>query len=173
MKFSRHGKRRFRLLYGKNYERKVCLMRLRLFQPSRYKMELSNKVVLIIGGAAGIGAATVVECAARGASVVVADMNVTDGEAVAKAVGGTFVEVNVTRPESVQRMYQHVEDRHGHLDVLLHTAGIMQGAHVPLAEFSLDTFNTVLNVNVVGSFLCAKHALPLMKKEGKGVIVLV
>ncbi|HLY27447.1 MAG TPA: SDR family oxidoreductase [Aggregatilineales bacterium] len=136
-------------------------------------MDLSNKIILVVGGAAGIGAATVSECAARGGAIIVADMNEAEGQTVAKSVGGLFVKVNVASQDSVQSMYQQIEERHGRLDVLLHTAGIMQGAHVPLAEFSLETFNTVINVNVVGSFLSAKYAVPLMKKAGKGTIVLV
>ncbi len=136
-------------------------------------MQLKDKVILVVGGAAGIGAATVRLCAERGASVIVADVNAADGQSLADSVGGVFVCVDVTDETSVLAMYEQIAAHYGRLDVLLHTAGIMKGAHLPLAEFSLDMFNSVIAVNLNGSFLCAKHAVPLMKRIGQGVIVLV
>ena len=136
-------------------------------------MELGNKVILIIGGATGIGRATAALCAKRGAQVIVADFNETQGLECAEACGGTFYPVNVTNEESVQSLLGKVESQFGRLDVLLHTAGLLKGAFMPLEDFSLDTWKSVIDVNTTGSFLCAKHASTLMKKRGKGVIVLL
>ncbi len=137
-------------------------------------MELQDKVILVVGGANGIGKATAELCVARGAHVVIADVDEVTGQQTASGMGATFVRVDVTSEASVRRLFEHVAlqgaDR---LDVLIHTAGILKGAYTPIEEFSLDTFRQVLDVNVVGSFLCAKHATPLLKKSSHGVILLV
>lgn len=136
-------------------------------------MNLTDKTILIPGGANGIGAATALECAARGASVVVADRDVQRGAVVAAQAGGVFVPVDVADEASVQAMLAAVAARHGRLDVLLQTAGILKGAYVELPDFDVATWQQVLNVNTLGSFLCAKHAAKLIKAAGGGVIVLV
>ena len=136
-------------------------------------MTLKDKIILITGGANGIGAATALECAARGAGVIVADRDEHGGARVAAACGGWFVPVDVADEPSVQAMYARLGERHGRLNVLLHAAGILKGAYVPLQDFSVETWRQVLEVNALGSFLCAKHAVPLMQAAGSGVIVLV
>jgi NAD(P)-dependent dehydrogenase (short-subunit alcohol dehydrogenase family) len=134
-------------------------------------MQLDGKVILVTGGANGIGAATALACAARGAAVVVADYDDRCGPQVAAQVGGMFVRVDVANEDSVQAMAAAIARRHGGLDGLLHCAGVMGGAGVDLADFNLSTWHRVLDTNALGSFLCAKHAAPLMRAGG--VIVLV
>jgi NAD(P)-dependent dehydrogenase (short-subunit alcohol dehydrogenase family) len=136
-------------------------------------MSLSGKVILVVGGAAGIGAAASRLCAERGASVIVADRDEAAGAGVARDCRGTFIPVDVADEASVKRMYARVVETPGRLDVLLHVAGVLRGAFVPLEEFTLETFRMVLDVNTTGSFLCSKHAVPLLEKAGGGVIVLV
>ena len=134
---------------------------------------LNGKVILVVGGAAGIGRATAELCAARGAAVVVADIDPAAGQQIATAIGGRFVPVNVTDPASVQAMVAAIEERFGRLDGLIQTAGVLKGAYTPVDEFPLEIWRTVMEVNVTGSFLCAKHAVPLLKKADRGVIILV
>jgi len=136
-------------------------------------MELAGKVVLVVGGATGIGRATAVLCARRGARVIVGDRSRAEGSQAAAECGGAFLPVDVTDETSVQAMVASVGERFGRLDALIHTAGILQGAYVPLEEFPLATWKSVLEVNTTGSFLCSKSVVPLLKKAGKGVIVLV
>jgi NAD(P)-dependent dehydrogenase (short-subunit alcohol dehydrogenase family) len=136
-------------------------------------MNLSGKIILVVGGATGIGAATAVLCAGRGATVIVADLNQTAGRATAERCGGLFLPVNVADEASVRAMFDQIEARYAKLDTLLHTAGVLKGAFVSLDEFSLDTWRSVLEANTTGSFLCAKYAVPLLRKAGGGVIVLV
>lgn len=135
--------------------------------------ELNGKDILIVGGASGIGLAAAAICAERGARVVIADRDEQAGARAAAAVGAEFLAVDVTDEASVQALFAAVDARRGRLDVLLQTAGVLRGAYVPLDEFDLATFRSVLDVNTVGSFLCARHAAPLLRKAGKGVIVLV
>jgi NAD(P)-dependent dehydrogenase (short-subunit alcohol dehydrogenase family) len=136
-------------------------------------MNLHNKTILVVGGATGIGQATVQLCAERGASVIVADFNEAAGAATAQAINGTFIQVDVTREASVQAMCQHIEQSHGKLDGLIQTAGILKGAYVDIENFTLETFREVLDVNTVGSFLCAKYAVPLLKRGQLPVIILI
>ncbi len=87
-------------------------------------------------------------------------------------VSGTFIKVDITNQVSIQAMCNFIDVRYGLLDVPLHTAAIMRRAYIPLDEFSLDLFNTLLNVNVTGSWLCSQLADPLVRNAGRGVIVL-
>lgn len=134
---------------------------------------LTGKVILVVGGAAGIGRATAELCAARGAAVIVADRDAIAGAAVAAVVGGLFVPVDVTDAASVQALMAAIAAKYGRLDALIQAAGILKGAYTPVDEFPLEIWQAVMDVNVTGSFLCAKHATPLLKQAGGGVIVLI
>jgi NAD(P)-dependent dehydrogenase (short-subunit alcohol dehydrogenase family) len=136
-------------------------------------MILKDKVILVTGGANGIGAATALECAERGAQVVVADRDAARGTPLAAQCQGLFVPVDVTDERSVQGLYAQIAARFAKLDVLLHCAGVLRGAYVPLEDFTVELWRQVLDVNALGSLLCAKHAVPLMTAAGKGVMVLV
>ena len=136
-------------------------------------MNLTNKTILVIGGATGIGHATAILCAERGASVIVADFNEAEGKATAQAINGTFVKTDVTSEASVQALCEQIAHSHGKLDGLVQTAGILTGAYVSIEDFDMATFRKVLEVNTIGSFLCAKYATPLLKKGHMSVIVLI
>ena len=135
--------------------------------------ELKSKIILVTGGASGIGHATVEVCAERGATVIVADVDQQNGNLVAQAANARYIPVNLSNEDSVKALYAQIEAEHGRLDVLLHCAGILLGAFVPLDEFSGETFRKVWEINTLGSFLSAKYAVPLLRKSAKGVIVLV
>jgi NAD(P)-dependent dehydrogenase (short-subunit alcohol dehydrogenase family) len=136
-------------------------------------VSLAGRVVAVVGGAAGIGRATAELCARRGAHVIVADVDATEGAAAAGAIGATFIRVDVTDEAAVKACFEAVERGPGRLDALVQTAGVLEGAYVPIEELGRDVFRRVWDVNVTGSFLCAKHAVPLLRKAGGGVIVLV
>jgi NAD(P)-dependent dehydrogenase (short-subunit alcohol dehydrogenase family) len=142
-------------------------------------MDLSEKIILVTGGASGIGRAAAVLCAARGARVVIADLNEKEGQYAAQQFnaaqkgGACFFPVDVADEASVRGLFARVEAEYGRLDVLLHCAGVLQGAFVPIDEFPVETFRRVVEINTIGSFLCAKYAVPLLRKFSGGVIVLV
>jgi NAD(P)-dependent dehydrogenase (short-subunit alcohol dehydrogenase family) len=136
-------------------------------------MDLTSKVILVVGGAAGIGRATVELCAERGATVILADIDQTGGNRVAQSAHARFIAVNLADEDSVKALYAQIDADYGHLDVLLHTAGILLGAYVPLDDLASATFHNVWEINTLGSFLSAKYAAPLLRKARKGVIVLV
>jgi len=134
---------------------------------------LKGKIILITGGAAGIGRATAALCAQRGGVVTIADLNEDAGAAAAQELGVDFRQVDVTDEASVRALCSSLQDQYGRLDVLIHAAGVLLGSYTPLAEFELATWRKVLDVNLTGTFLCAKHTAPLMQKAGGGVMVLV
>src|SRR5690242_12646663 len=91
-----------------------------------WPMDLAGKVILVVGGAAGIGAGTSRLCAERGASVIVADRDEAAGAGVAADCGGAFIPVDVADEASVKGMYARVAKAFGRLDVLLHVAGVLK-----------------------------------------------
>ncbi|MBM4435646.1 MAG: SDR family oxidoreductase [Actinobacteria bacterium] len=138
---------------------------------------LSGKVIVVTGGASGIGRAAVERCAAQGAAVVFGDLASSDGAAVAgglhaRGLGVTFVPVDVTVEAECARLMGAATDAFGRLDVLIACAGILQGAFVDIADFDDEVFQHVLDVNVRGMFLSVKHAARAMSPRG-GTILLI
>lgn len=140
-------------------------------------MEFAGKVAVVTGAAAGIGRATAIEFARRGASVVVADLDRDRGEeavGVIRRAGGAalFVDVDVSDEPSVREMVRSAVSAFGRLDVLVNNAGIAsKQSSTPLHELPVEAFDKIMAVNVRGVFLGMKHAVPEMLKLGKGAIV--
>jgi len=133
-------------------------------------------VVLVTGGASGIGAAVARLFALEGAAhVTVADTDLNAAAAVAADLAGRghsaeAVRVDVTDEASVTAMVDGVVARHGRLDAAVNNAGI-SGAMTPLAELDRHTWDRMLAVNLTGVFLCCKHELRHMAAAGGGAIV--
>ncbi len=141
-------------------------------------MRLRDKVVVITGGATGIGGATALVCGREGARVVVGDVNEADGgEVVSQIVraGGQarFVQTDVTREEDARRLIAGAESAFGRLDALITCAGILRGSMTPVEDFEEAVWENVIDVNLKGTFLCVKHAVAAMKRAGRGVIVCI
>jgi NAD(P)-dependent dehydrogenase (short-subunit alcohol dehydrogenase family) len=150
-----------------------------ILNPCKRKiMRLQNKIAVVTGGATGIGAATALMYAREGATVVIADVNEADGRATVQSIeaeGGTaqFVWTDVSQEADVAAMIEAVEENFGRLDVLVTCAGILLGAAVRIDQFDAEAWDKVITVNLRGTFLCTKHAVPLMEKSGGGVVVLI
>jgi NAD(P)-dependent dehydrogenase (short-subunit alcohol dehydrogenase family) len=143
-------------------------------------MRLEGRVALVTGGASGIGRAAALRLAREGASVVVADLDEAAGaetvsriEAEGHSGSALFVRCDVTREEEVRAAVKRAGERYGALQVLITCAGILQGAFQPVEELALETFERVLSVNVLGTFLFCKHATPLLEASGSGVVLCV
>ena len=138
-------------------------------------LELEGEVVIVTGGASGIGKHVAEALRKVGARVVVADMNVETG----KELDGAYcVQCNVTDPASVQAMVEAVVAKYGKIDALVNNAGInLPRLLVDVAgerpEYELDdaAFSKMFAVNVKGVFLCAQACAKQMVKQKKGVIV--
>jgi NAD(P)-dependent dehydrogenase (short-subunit alcohol dehydrogenase family) len=136
---------------------------------------MEGKVAIVTGGSAGIGRATALAFAARGARVVVADVEEEGGRETVEMVerdGGeaVFVATDVSSPDDVERMVATAKERFGRLDIAFNNAGI-EGDLAPLVEYSLDTWNRIVGINLTGVWLCMKHEIPLMLETGGGAIV--
>lgn len=129
---------------------------------------------LITGGGSGIGQACAVMLAAGGVPVAVADINeggIEDTVSRIETQGGKALglRLDVTDPMSVDGVFTEAEAWKGGVSALVNSAGILRIE--PFDSFAQETFSAVLDVNVTGSFLCAKRASTGMKAEGYGRIV--
>ena len=139
--------------------------------------DLQGKVILVTGGAQGIGAATAELCAERGARVVIGDLKESGEERAAaiRAQGGVadFMRCDVRDDAQVQALVDLARERHGGLDGVVCAAGVLPGPWQSPEEMPLEDFKRALEVNITGVFLCAKHATPLLEGSGRGVFVVV
>jgi meso-butanediol dehydrogenase / (S,S)-butanediol dehydrogenase / diacetyl reductase len=132
-----------------------------------------GKVAVLTGAASGIGRATAVRFAAEGASVVAADVS-TDGLAqtatLVREAGGTVTTVHgdVSDPASVEAIVASSIEAHGHIDVLGNIAGILRFAN--FADTTLDEWNRILAVNLTGTFLMCRTAMPHLLESGGNIV---
>jgi NAD(P)-dependent dehydrogenase (short-subunit alcohol dehydrogenase family) len=135
---------------------------------------LQDKVVIITGGAGGIGKAAGELFVAEGACVLLVDLDEDALAAATDDIGSNRVSYftgDVTRPEDNAAMVACAEERYGGVDVLLANAGI-EGDVMPLLEYDVARFEQVMSVNVKGPFLGLQAAVPAMVKRGGGSIVI-
>ncbi len=141
---------------------------------------MKDKVVLVTGGAAGIGKATALRFAEAGAKVIIGDVNETAGQETAAQLGpdAAFYKVNVADRQEVQAWIDDVVGRYGRVDVLVNNAGILRdGQLVKFKEGALAgqmseaDFDLVISVNLKGVFNCSQAVAPVMIKQGGGVIL--
>lgn len=132
---------------------------------------LKNKACLVTGGGSGIGRATCLLFAREGAKVAVADKSPHAAQAVAKEIGANAlaIEADVADSASVQAMIDATVKKFGRLDVLINNAGY--GIPGSVTETSEHDWDRLMAVNVNGVFYGCKYAIPVMKKQGGGVIV--
>lgn len=144
-------------------------------RPPGSKMpRLHDKVCIVTGAGAGIGRASAELFAREGAKVVCADLSPATGEATVSRIRGSggqahFVPADVTRQEDVERMVQVAVDTYGRLDVLFNNAGI-----VPVGtalETSPEDWDAAMAANVSSVYLGCRAALPVMLRQGAGVIL--
>lgn len=133
---------------------------------------LLGKVALITGAASGLGAASARLFAGEGAKVVIADVLETQGQAVAAELGGDalFTRCDVTDEGSVSTALEQTVARFGKLDVVFANAG--GGGHPrPIAQMDVSGWDAAMALMTRGPMLCMKHALPHLRANGGGAIV--
>ncbi|HEY1967621.1 MAG TPA: SDR family NAD(P)-dependent oxidoreductase [Pseudonocardia sp.] len=147
---------------------------------------LAGKVAVITGAGSGLGREAAQLFAAEGASVVVMDLLADRADTTVKLIaeqGGAAVAVSAdtTVEADVARTVRTAVEEFGKLDIMWANAGIvsrggvpsvMGGEHIEFQDYPLEEFNRVVAVNLVGPFLCAKHAVPAMRANGGGAILI-
>ena len=141
-------------------------------------MSLENKTVVITGAAMGIGRAAAISCAEAGGRTVLADIDETRlketfGEIHAAGGESSCQVVDVSDARQVEELMAGAVEDFGRIDALINCAGILEGAYVPVDELDETVWQRVMDVNLKGSFLTCKYVAPVMKKQKKGVIVLL
>ncbi|MGQ0800262.1 MAG: SDR family oxidoreductase [Pseudomarimonas sp.] len=137
--------------------------------------DFSGQIVLVTGGASGIGAATAIAFASAGARVVIADIADAAGAAIVEGIVATgglaeFVRVDVTSASEVEALIADVVARHGRLDHAFNNAGIEEESR-RLADGDEALFDRMLAINVKGVWLCMKYELAQMARQRRGCIV--
>ena len=135
-----------------------------------------SKVVLITGGNSGIGQATALAFAKKGAKVIVAARRVLEGKATVamiKEAGGEshFVQTDVTKATEVEALIAACITNYGGLDYAVNNAGIGGTPFIPAAEYEEEIWDNVIDINLKGVWLCMKYEIPEMLKRVQGAIV--
>lgn len=131
--------------------------------------KLEGKVALVIGAARGIGEGIAQRFVEEGAKVVIADTEVEAGRETARRLNGLFIETDISRMDHAERAVKTAIDGFGGLDILVQNAGIYPWTLIE--NISPDEWDRVLAVNLKGTFLAARAALPHMKSKRAGRMV--
>ncbi len=139
-------------------------------------MRLRGKVAIITGVSSGMGRQAALTFAREGAHVIGCDVNEASGGETADMVrhaGGdmSYVPADVSVEVEVASLVQYGIDRYGKLDILYNNAGIGPPSDGVATELPLDIFESVMRVNVTGTFLCSKHAIPHLVRNGGGSVI--
>ncbi|MBC7189353.1 SDR family oxidoreductase, partial [Candidatus Aerophobetes bacterium] len=137
-------------------------------------MRFKNKVVIVTGGARGIGKATAMSFAREGATVSVVDIDLEEAKKVALQItsaGGEALalKADVSNEKEVEKMIDTIYSKFGKIDILVNNAGIIRRGST--SEHTHQEWDRVIAVNLRGTFNCAKAVIPIMKKQRYGKII--
>ena len=135
-------------------------------------MRLIDKTAIVTGAGSGCGKGIAMRFAKEGARVGVIDINAEAAREVASQIGNSAfaMEADVSIDGDVSRMVQEALDRWGQLDILVNNAGTTH-RNQPMTEVTEEEYERIFAVNVKSVYLSAKHIVPVMKKQGFGVIL--
>ncbi|MCP6761380.1 MAG: SDR family oxidoreductase [Fischerella sp. CENA71] len=138
-------------------------------------MQLTNKVALVTGAGSGIAKATAKLFAKEGAKVAALGHTKNELEATVAEINNSYGEAiplvaDISNPEQMQQATQAIIDKWGRLDIVFANAGI-NGVWASIEELTPEDWNKTINVNLTGTFLTVKYAVPYLKKQGGSVII--
>jgi NAD(P)-dependent dehydrogenase (short-subunit alcohol dehydrogenase family) len=133
-------------------------------------MSFDTKIVVVTGGAKGIGGSCSKVFHDAGATVCILDID-KNGKKLAEELGvnSTFIQCDVSNEQDVKNAFTKIIETYGDVDILVNNAGIQRYSTV--TETTEQEWDLVMNVNLKSAFLCSKYAIPSMVKKGKGCIV--
>lgn len=133
--------------------------------------EFSDKSVVVTGASKGVGAAVAEAFCREGARVAIVDVDTAAGEALAGRLGPSamFLRADVSNAAQVDQAFQQADQALGGFHILVNNAGIQ--TYGTVTETSEETWDRTMGVNLKSAFLCAKAALPVIEREGGGVVV--
>jgi NAD(P)-dependent dehydrogenase (short-subunit alcohol dehydrogenase family) len=134
-------------------------------------LDLKHRTAIVTGSAHGIGRAIAERLAESNARVAVADIDITTAESTAADIGSAAIalHVDVSSADSVEAMTETLLSEWGRIDILVNNAGIV-GRDVPVKDLTEDDWDTVLDINLKGVFLCSRSVIGHMMEQGKGNI---
>ena len=135
-----------------------------------------HKVVLVTGGTSGIGRATAVAFAREGGEVIIAARRENLGNEVVREIEAdhgkaAFIKTDIRVPAEIDRLFSEIQARFGRLDCAFNNAGLSSLGMPPAAKITEEEWDDILNTNLRGTWLCLKHEVSQMLKQGGGVIV--
>lgn len=138
-------------------------------------MQLAGKVALITGVGSGIGEATALRFAEAGAKIAAIDHNPDESQETIQSIqskgGEAMVALaDISQPEQMQQAVEKIASAYGRIDIVFANAGI-NGVWAPLEELAPDEWDKTLAVNLKGTFLTVKYALPHLKRQGGSIII--
>lgn len=136
-----------------------------------HKLDLHGRVAVITGGSGGIGLACARRMLASGAEVALWDISQASLDDARQSLGHVSCHrVDISQEQSVQQAAQSTLEAHGRVDILVNSAGVSDGA-CEVSEYPLERWRRVIEINLVGTFLCSKTLVGGMRGNGYGRIV--
>jgi len=138
-------------------------------------MKLKGKIALVTGSTKGIGKAIAFKLAKEGANVTISSRNQSEAKQVAHQIGDKMgvktlaIRADVSNAAEVRSLMEKIVDYFGRIDILVNNAGVFEIR--PFLQISEDVWDKMIDINLKGTFLCSKMALPFMIKQKSGVIV--
>jgi len=132
-------------------------------------MLLKDKIALVTGSTSNIGLGIARAFAGEGAKVIIHSRHEEDAKKIASELGGDYFAADVSHPEQVQALFDHIKSRHRRLDILVNS--LAQSSRGGILETTLEEWNHILAVNLTSYFLCIQHAARIMKENGGGAMI--
>ena len=130
---------------------------------------LKNKIAIITGGGRGIGKAIANQYYEQGATVIIAEFDENSGKDTAENIGAYFFKTDIGDEKEVASLFEYVKTRFSRLDILVNNAGVLDDS--TLNNLESNQFDSVIDVNLRGTYLCGKKAADIMVEQKSGVIL--
>jgi len=132
---------------------------------------LRDRVAVITGAGGGIGRASALRLADEGARIIAVDLDADAGKAAAAEASGLFVQADVTIEADVERVYEAAIEAYGRVDIAFNNAGISPPDDDSILSTGLEAWRRVQETNLTSVYLCCKHALGHMRRQGRGSVI--